>query len=472
METTNHEISIGLSLEVGGGNVTYLKFKVMKIIRILTAIVVLIFANSIVSAQENIATLVVSADGATKDEAIKIALRSAVEQTYGTFVSANTSIFNDELVADEMATISSGNVENYTEITCEQIPSGRFFITLKVTVSISNLTHYAQSKGAETEFAGATFAQNLLMKELNKNNEEKVVSDLLAQMKALLKSGFNYSILTGEPTIKGRNVLVPVTINAEPNSNCYKAIDLFLKTIAEISLTEQEVDEYKSLGIDTFPIIICNSSKKGDSYNVTKLHTFRSKKTFYLIRDFFGFVYFQCCSNFSINTDISSSSLDLYAYKRRAKLRYGYRLSDAAKINDDDYKSYHYTDYDERYGVPDIEAIEGEYYCEYEQYVRVFDKDEILDDRLDYYNICGCDAFYRFKVQSELISMNLCKFNLSIFIGDLCDYVRGDILDFIYGVSINRNPEKINVNTFEITLAIPQNEIMKISKITVTPKIK
>lgn len=460
METTNHEISIGLSLEVGGGNVTYLKFKVMKIIRILTAIVVLIFANSIVSAQENIATLVVSADGATKDEAIKIALRSAVEQTYGTFVSANTSIFNDELVADEIATISSGNVENYTEITCEQIPSGRFFITLKVTVCISNLTHYAQSKGAETEFAGATFAQNLLMKELNKNNEEKVVSDLLAQMKALLKSGFNYSILTGEPTIKGRNVLVPVTINAEPNSNCYKAIDLFLKTIAEISLTEQEVDEYKSLGIDTFPIIICNSSKKGDSYNVTKLHTFRSKKTFYLIRDFFCFVYFQCCSNFSINTDISSSSLDLYAYKRRAKLRYGYRLSDAAKINDDDYKSYHHTDYDPRYGVPDIKAIEGEYYCRYEQYVD-----------LDYY-ICSCDAVYRFKVQSELISMNLCKFNLSIFIGDLCSYVGGDILDFIYGVSINRNPEKINVNTFEITLAIPQNEIMKISKITVTPKIK
>ena len=432
----------------------------MKIIRILTAIVVLIFANSIVSAQENIATLVVSADGATKDEAIKIALRSAVEQTYGTFVSANTSIFNDELVADEIATISSGNVENYTEITCEQIPSGRFFITLKVTVCISNLTHYAQSKGAETEFAGATFAQNLLMKELNKNNEEKVVSDLLAQMKALLKSGFNYSILTGEPTIKGRNVLVPVTINAEPNSNCYKAIDLFLKTIAEISLTEQEVDEYKSLGIDTFPIIICNSSKKGDSYNVTKLHTFRSKKTFYLIRDFFCFVYFQCCSNFSINTDISSSSLDLYAYKRRAKLRYGYRLSDAAKINDDDYKSYHHTDYDPRYGVPDIKAIEGEYYCRYEQYVD-----------LDYY-ICSCDAVYRFKVQSELISMNLCKFNLSIFIGDLCSYVGGDILDFIYGVSINRNPEKINVNTFEITLAIPQNEIMKISKITVTPKIK
>lgn len=37
-------------------------------------------------------TLVVSGDGANKEEATKVALRSAIEQVYGTFVSANTSI--------------------------------------------------------------------------------------------------------------------------------------------------------------------------------------------------------------------------------------------------------------------------------------------------------------------------------------------------------------------------------------------
>ena len=41
-------------------------------------------------------TLVVSGDGETKEDATHVALRSAVEQAYGVFVSANTEIVNDE----------------------------------------------------------------------------------------------------------------------------------------------------------------------------------------------------------------------------------------------------------------------------------------------------------------------------------------------------------------------------------------
>ena len=45
-------------------------------------------------------TLVVSGEGATKEQATHVALRSAIEQAYGVFVSANTEILNDELVKD------------------------------------------------------------------------------------------------------------------------------------------------------------------------------------------------------------------------------------------------------------------------------------------------------------------------------------------------------------------------------------
>ena len=40
-------------------------------------------------------SLVVSADGPTKTEAVNNALRSAIEQSVGTFVSANTEILNE-----------------------------------------------------------------------------------------------------------------------------------------------------------------------------------------------------------------------------------------------------------------------------------------------------------------------------------------------------------------------------------------
>lgn len=45
-------------------------------------------------------SLVVSADGTSKTEAVNNALRSAIEQTFGTFVSANTEILNDQLVKE------------------------------------------------------------------------------------------------------------------------------------------------------------------------------------------------------------------------------------------------------------------------------------------------------------------------------------------------------------------------------------
>ena len=59
--------------------------------------------------------LTVSGEGKTTDEAAKTALRSAISQAYGVFVSANTTLLNDDLVKDEIATITSGNIKKYDE---------------------------------------------------------------------------------------------------------------------------------------------------------------------------------------------------------------------------------------------------------------------------------------------------------------------------------------------------------------------
>ena len=154
-----------------------------------------------VSAQSNDeVTLVVSADGTTKDEAVKTALRSAIEQTYGTFVSANTTILNDELVKDEIVTVSNGNIKEYKEIDCINLADGRPYVTLQATVSISKLVSYAQSKGAETEFAGATLGANLAIYELNKKNEAIVLKNMIAQWDAMGNT-FDYEVELGDPKI-------------------------------------------------------------------------------------------------------------------------------------------------------------------------------------------------------------------------------------------------------------------------------
>lgn len=76
---------------------------------ILTSIV----SINCIAASPNEINLTVTADGSTKDEAIKNALRMAVEQTYGVFVSSNAEFLNDELVRDDIATVSSGNIRKY-----------------------------------------------------------------------------------------------------------------------------------------------------------------------------------------------------------------------------------------------------------------------------------------------------------------------------------------------------------------------
>ena len=74
----------------------------------LTFILVTMLAILSASAQETV-KLTVSGQGTTKEEATANALRSAIEQSFGVFVYENTQIFNDDVVKDEIATISSGN---------------------------------------------------------------------------------------------------------------------------------------------------------------------------------------------------------------------------------------------------------------------------------------------------------------------------------------------------------------------------
>lgn len=88
-------------------------------------LIILLFLPLVSMAQPSEVTLVVIGEGATKEAATNNALRSAIEQTYGVFVSANTEILNDELGRDEIATILSGNIQKYNVIAWVDLPNGK-----------------------------------------------------------------------------------------------------------------------------------------------------------------------------------------------------------------------------------------------------------------------------------------------------------------------------------------------------------
>jgi hypothetical protein len=218
--------------------------------KMIPAIVIAVcsFATGAFAQKVEEVTLTVSGDGATKKEATEVALRSAIEQAFGVFVSANTTIMNDELVKDEIATVASGNIKKYEEIAAAQLPNGNTSVTLKATVSVSKLITYAQSKGSSAEFAGATFGMNMKLKELNKTNEEKAIANIISQLEALVPAMFDYKIEVGEPTVNTKgNYDIPAKVYVIFNDNTEMANNILLNTLTSLTLSEEELTEYKKL---------------------------------------------------------------------------------------------------------------------------------------------------------------------------------------------------------------------------------
>lgn len=190
--------------------------------------------------------LVVSGDGYTKNEAINNALRNALEQTYGAFVSSNTTILNDELVRDEIVTLSSGTVKNYKEISSIRREDGVHFVTIEATISLSGLTQYAKSKGSSAELAGSLFARNMKLREINTANEREVLTTLINQVVYLAKDMYDKEITIGEPKYKDEfHYVIPIQVDFKPNNNTNTVLKLIYDTFASISLSEDEVLSYE-----------------------------------------------------------------------------------------------------------------------------------------------------------------------------------------------------------------------------------
>jgi len=206
------------------------------------------------SSQEPLAaddvSLVVSGEGPTKDEATKVALRSAIEQAFGTFVSSNTNILNDELVKDEIVTVSSGNIKSYEYIS-EDNSNGKYNVVVKAVVSIGKLVSYTQSKGGQTELAGATFIMDVKMKKLYRENERKAFDHLWLQLRELFPQMFDYSINVGELRRNERGVnSINVTVAISTNNNYQVARSMIWKTLSALCIkTENEVEDLERKGM-------------------------------------------------------------------------------------------------------------------------------------------------------------------------------------------------------------------------------
>jgi hypothetical protein len=199
---------------------------------------------------EQSATIVASGSGPTTEEARNNALRSAIEQAYGVYVSTKTEVLNDQVVADEIVSVASGNIMSYKILS--EVSSGDIHHSLlEVKVSISNLTSFAQSKGFEVEIKGGIFAANLKQQQLNENAEIKAVRNSLSVALDLLNIGFDFKVEIKEPKLHDqikRVWSVETIVNSYTNSNYELALEIVRSLLNDVSLTKQEAEDYRALG--------------------------------------------------------------------------------------------------------------------------------------------------------------------------------------------------------------------------------
>lgn len=180
----------------------------MKLYRCKVTLLWLIFAAFPfwLSAQNNVQTVTITSTGAGSNaaEAKQAALRDALEQAFGAFITTNTEILNDQIVKDELSSVASGNIQDYSVLNETQLSDGQWAATVRATVSVSKLISYAQSKGMQVSFKGSLFALNIQQKLLNEQGEVRAMENMIKILSTVAKSSFDYSIQVNDPVSLGR----------------------------------------------------------------------------------------------------------------------------------------------------------------------------------------------------------------------------------------------------------------------------
>lgn len=256
---------------------------------IILLILILVSIKSFAQEPDKTVSITVSGIGKTQDEAKQSALRSAIEQAFGAFISSKTEILNDQVVADQMASVSAGNIQSFTMLNESQLPDGSWASTLRAIVSVNKLTKFVQSKGIAVEIKGGVFAINIKQQSLNELGEINTVRNLVGLLHEQMQLSFDFNIISSDPKsldANNKNWEIPLTVTAITNNNIDICANYLIKTLSSISLSENEIESYKRLNkaiyrVEIFYKDVVKSFYLRKQASVNALATYKSNWNYY-----------------------------------------------------------------------------------------------------------------------------------------------------------------------------------------------
>lgn len=246
-------------------------------------------------------TLVVSGQGKTQEEAKQNALRSAIEQAFGTFVSSRTEILNDELIKDQIVSVANGNIQKFEVLSSLYLEEQTLhLVTLNAIVSIDKLTSFVQSKGYnDISFDGGGFTMNLKLQKFNATSEIVAIQNLLEQGLSLSKDFFDRELQVGNPSLitsnEGAEAIykIPLSVSSTLNSNWNSYYEYYKKTLKSIAMTNEEIATYTGLNKPVYLLVFVNVTsqkrREGKKFELLKIAdslTFRTTDALKLLTSF------------------------------------------------------------------------------------------------------------------------------------------------------------------------------------------
>lgn len=211
--------------------------------------------------------IVTTGMGVTPEAAVKDALRSAVEMVVGAVVNSETRIANDEIISDEILTLSHGFVRKYEKVAESANGADGYTVTVAAIVTEKHIADKLQAKGVTVNYnTSALFAQ---YKEWDRLAEaERAMADKLFGLKTIKKKSCNvydYELTVGEPVRVDGKYKIKVHRKMTKNANWEAEYQSMLATLDEICY-EKTVLDYVPLGKHKYMKSVGNGSYGGGLY--------------------------------------------------------------------------------------------------------------------------------------------------------------------------------------------------------------
>lgn len=263
-------------------------------------IMTLLFHMSAYSQDDKTVTLVVSGQGKTQDEARQNALRSAIEQAYGAFISSKTEILNDDLVKDEIVAVANGNIKKYDVVSINYTPSSDYSITINATVSISKLTDFVEKRGFVIEVQGGLFAENIKLQKFYEANELIALDQICTAAKKMFLKSFDYDLNVSQPVASKNNTQIfeiKMSVDVNMNKNYSTSAEYVSKSLQALNCSKETIRDYQELKKQLLYITFVDF--KGTSLNIT-LRNVQGKMK---LIDLFNHIT-SCTYNFEIESNV------------------------------------------------------------------------------------------------------------------------------------------------------------------------